>query len=86
MEKALEQLNAKQREAIELIYFEGLKFVEAVEKTGESMAQLGHHYYRGLMKMREFIETKRWQGEVHSEAVESPRVRLEVASVKPRTV
>jgi RNA polymerase sigma-70 factor (ECF subfamily) len=40
VEEGLAPLNDKQREAIELIYFEGLKFAEAVEKTGESLPQL----------------------------------------------
>lgn len=86
VEEALAQLNHKQREAIELIYFEGLRFAEAVRKTGESMAQLRHHYYRGLAKMRDFIESKRTSENMHPAPTVATAVRLEVANVKPRTV
>jgi RNA polymerase sigma-70 factor (ECF subfamily) len=87
VEEGLAQLNEKQREAIELIYFQGLKFTEAVAKSGESLPQLRHHYYRGLIKIRNFIESKHSPAEEESEPAPAPTtVRLEVAHVKPRTV
>lgn len=86
VEEAMAQLNHKQREAIELIYFEGLKFSEAIERTGESLPQLRHHYYRGLLKMREFIESKRRPEDPHTATIVAPAIRLEVANAKPREV
>jgi RNA polymerase sigma-70 factor, ECF subfamily len=87
VEEGLAQLNEKQREAIELIYFQGLKFTEAVAKTGESLPQLRHHYYRGFLRIRQFIESKSSPPAEETEpAPASSRVRLEVAHVKPRTV
>jgi RNA polymerase sigma-70 factor (ECF subfamily) len=86
MEEALAQLNNRQREVIELIYFEGLKFAEAVVKTGESMPQVRHNYYRGLTKIRDFIESKRASGEMRPVLMPATALRLEVANVKPRTV
>jgi RNA polymerase sigma-70 factor (ECF subfamily) len=86
MEEALAQLNDRQRKVIELIYFEGLKFAEAVEKTGESMPQVRHNYYRGLTKIRDFIESKRSPEEIQAVLLPATRLRLEVANVKPRTV
>jgi RNA polymerase sigma-70 factor (ECF subfamily) len=86
MEEALAQLNDRQREVIELIYFEGLKFREAVEKTGESMSQVRHNYYRGLTKIRDFIESERCPGEMRPALIPATAQRLEVAHVKPRTV
>jgi RNA polymerase sigma-70 factor, ECF subfamily len=85
IEEALAQLSDKQRQAIELIYFEGLKFREAVERTGETLPGIRHHYYRGLMKIREFVESKRSPGDMRSTSATVPAMRLEVASVKPRT-
>ena len=85
VEEALAQLNHRQREVIELIYFEGLKFAEAVEKTGESMPQVRHNYYRGLTKIRDFIESKRSPGERRTALMPATALRLEVANVKPRT-
>jgi RNA polymerase sigma-70 factor, ECF subfamily len=86
IEEALAQLNDRQREVIELIYFEGLKFAEAVEKTGESMPQVRHNYYRGLTKIRDFIESKRSPGEMRAALMPATTLRLEVANAKPRTV
>jgi RNA polymerase sigma-70 factor, ECF subfamily len=86
VEESLAQLNEKQREAIDLIYFGGLKFAEAVEKTGESLPQLRHHYYRGLMKIREFIESQRSPGEIEPSLAVAHKIRLEVSNAKPRTV
>jgi RNA polymerase sigma-70 factor, ECF subfamily len=85
VEEALAQLNEKQREAIELIYFEGLKFTEAVQKTGETLPQLRHHYYRGLAKIRDFIESTNLPDGRESSA-KATGLRLEVANVKPRAV
>ena len=86
MEQALAQLNDRQREVIELIYFEGLKFAEAVKKTGESMPQVRHNYYRGLTKIRDFIESKCSPGEMRAALMPATALGLEVANVKPRTV
>jgi RNA polymerase sigma-70 factor, ECF subfamily len=86
LEEALAHLNDRQREAIELIYFQGLKFVEAAQRTGETLPQLRHHYYRGLAKIRDFIESKHPSVEMQSAHTTAPAMRLEVASVKPRAV
>jgi RNA polymerase sigma-70 factor (ECF subfamily) len=86
VEEVLAQLSDRQREAIELIYFEGLKFVEAVERTGESLPQLRHNYYRGLMKIRDIMEAKRKSREKDPPAPPAAAIRLEVANAKPRTV
>jgi len=86
VEEALAELSDNQRRAIELIYFEGLRFVEAMQKTGESMSQLRHNYYRGLIKMRDLIESKRSPEVAGTSLAVTAAVRLEVANVKPRTV
>jgi RNA polymerase sigma-70 factor, ECF subfamily len=86
VEESLAQLNDRQREAIELIYYGGLKFVEAAQRTGATLPTLRHHYYRGLAKIREFIETKHSPAEMRSSPAAASSIRLEVANVKPRTV
>ena len=48
----LETLNESQRTAIELIAFEGLTFDELAKRTGETLANAKHHYYRGMKKLR----------------------------------
>lgn len=85
VEEAFAELNHQQREAIELIYFEGLKFTEAAKKAGETLPKLRHDYYRGLAKIREFIQSNHsTEGPRSSRAVAA--IRLEVVNVKPRTV
>src|SRR5467141_1410485 len=53
--QVLALLDSKQRRAIELIFMEGMTFVEAAEKTGESLPATRHHYYRGMLKLRNIL-------------------------------
>jgi RNA polymerase sigma-70 factor (ECF subfamily) len=48
-------LNPAQRTAVELISFEGLTFEELASKTAETLSNAKHHYYRGMMKLRESL-------------------------------
>ena len=51
--KVLETLTAEQRETLRLHFFEGYTFGEIAEKLGQSYANIRHHHYRGLEKLRE---------------------------------
>lgn len=82
--QALSSLNAKQQAAITLVYFEGLTLEEAAQKTGETLPAIRHHYYRGLMKLREFISSKQSVHKAESSTAE--KVSLEVAHLKPRPI
>ena len=55
--EVLATLNPSQRTAIELIAFEGLTFEELAKRTGETVANAKHHYYRGMMKLRECLSS-----------------------------
>ncbi len=50
--EVLETLSPSQRTAVELIAFEGLTFEELAKRTGETLANAKHHYYRGMKKLR----------------------------------
>ena len=50
--EALATLNKAQKTALELAYFDGLTMREIAEKTGETLANVRHHFYRGLDKLR----------------------------------
>jgi RNA polymerase sigma-70 factor, ECF subfamily len=50
--EVLATLDPSQRTAIELIAFEGLTFDELAVRTGETVANAKHHYYRGMMRLR----------------------------------
>ena len=53
--QAFGQISSKERRAIELISFEGMTFIEAAERHGESLAATRHHYYRGMAKLRKIL-------------------------------
>lgn len=86
VEEAISKLNTKQREAVELLYFEGLKFSEAVEMTGESLSALRHNYYRALMKIREFIGSRRPEPAGNASEIGSASVELGVIDARARSV
>ena len=68
---ALAMLNPSQREAVELIGFEGLTFDELATRTTQTLSNAKHHYYRGMMKLREFLS----ETASHSELSRENRTR-----------
>jgi RNA polymerase sigma-70 factor (ECF subfamily) len=56
VKKGLGTLTSVQRRVIELAIYDGLSMKEIAEKTGESLLNVRHHYYRGLKKLRAFVE------------------------------
>jgi RNA polymerase sigma-70 factor (ECF subfamily) len=55
LKEGLATLNAPQRRVIELASYEGLSMQEIADKTGESLVNVRHHYYRGLRKLRSLL-------------------------------
>jgi RNA polymerase sigma-70 factor (ECF subfamily) len=82
--QALGSLTTKQQIAITLVYFQGLTLEEAAQKTGETLAAIRHHYYRGLMKLREFISSK--ESVQKADSSRAGEGSLEVAHLKPRPI
>lgn len=80
IEQAMEALSPAQRKAIELCYFEGLKVSEAAAKMGSSEQSVHHHYYRGLMKIREFLHAVKVPVEGKAPNAPASKVRLEVSN------
>jgi RNA polymerase sigma-70 factor (ECF subfamily) len=56
IEQGLATLNEKQRRTVELVCFDGLLLNEVAERTGESLPNVRHHYYRGLEGLRKFLK------------------------------
>jgi RNA polymerase sigma-70 factor, ECF subfamily len=50
--EAIAELPEKQRTTLELYFFEGSDWQEISERLGDSVANVRHHYYRGLEKLR----------------------------------
>jgi RNA polymerase sigma-70 factor (ECF subfamily) len=59
LQQGLASLAAPQKQVIELANFEGLSMKEIANKTGDSLSNVRHHYYRGLEKLRSFITQPR---------------------------
>ena len=56
IDKGLRNLNPKERQAIELVCYEGLLLREIAEHLRDSLPNVRNHYYRGLKKLRGFLE------------------------------
>ena len=84
LEQAIHSLKPNQQTAIALVYFEGLTLEEAAQRTGETLAAIRHHYYRGLMKLREFISSNKASRQQTDAATEP--ISLEAAHLKPRPI
>jgi RNA polymerase sigma-70 factor, ECF subfamily len=55
LQEGLASLGEPQKRVIELASYDGLSMKEIADKTGDSLANVRHHYYRGLQKLRSFI-------------------------------
>ena len=55
LQQGLASLGEPQKQVIVLANYEGLSMKEIADKTGDSLANVRHHYYRGLQKLRSFI-------------------------------
>jgi RNA polymerase sigma-70 factor, ECF subfamily len=55
LRSAFSELTTRQRETLELFFFEGLKLAEIAERTGEDVKNVRHHYYRGLERLRQVV-------------------------------
>ena len=53
--QSLATLSGEQKSVIEMACYEGLTMREIANRTGDSFANVRHHYYRGLQKLRSLI-------------------------------
>jgi RNA polymerase sigma-70 factor, ECF subfamily len=58
IQQGLATLSEKQRKTLELVCFQGLLLSEIAERTGESLPNVRHHYYRGLQGLRKLLLTQ----------------------------
>jgi len=58
LRQGLRTLSGPQKRVIELASSNGLSMKEIADKTGESLLNVRHHYYRGLQKLRSFVGRK----------------------------
>jgi RNA polymerase sigma-70 factor, ECF subfamily len=55
LHQGLASLSRSQKRVIELASYDGLSMKEIADKTGNSLSNVRHHYYRGLLKLRSFV-------------------------------
>ena len=56
IEKGLATLSEKESRAIKMAYFQGMLLKEIAEQLNEPVANIRNHYYRGLRKLRDFLQ------------------------------
>jgi RNA polymerase sigma-70 factor, ECF subfamily len=61
LQQGLASLGEPQKRVIELASYEGFSMKEIADKTGDSLSEVRHHYYRGLKKLHAFITQPRVQ-------------------------
>jgi RNA polymerase sigma-70 factor (ECF subfamily) len=62
LEKAFNELTEKQRQTLELHFFEGYTLREISKRLNESLGNTRHHYYRALAKLRADIRADAGKG------------------------
>jgi RNA polymerase sigma-70 factor, ECF subfamily len=55
LQRGLATLNGEQKKVVELASYNGFSMQEIASKTGQSLSNVRHHYYRGLQKLRAFV-------------------------------
>jgi len=55
LQQGLATLNGPQKRVVELAGNRGLSMREISDKTGDTLSNVRHHYYRGLEKLRLFV-------------------------------
>jgi RNA polymerase sigma-70 factor (ECF subfamily) len=55
LQEAFRHLTKAQRHTLELAFYEGLTMREIEQRTGWSVDNVKHHYYRGLEKLRTLL-------------------------------
>ena len=73
--EGLENLSYPQRSALHMAYFEDMPLKEIAKKTGESLANVRHHYYRGLSRLRALFQNPKGNGSGR----QARKVRSEIA-------
>ena len=57
LRRTLKQLSAKQEETLSLFFFEGYTLREISERTGDSLSNIRHYYYRALKALKDTIKS-----------------------------
>ena len=61
--EGMESLDDSQRSALQMAYFEDMPLSDIAKKTGETLANVRHHYYRGLSRLRSLFQNPHGSGD-----------------------
>ncbi len=56
LRQVFKNLSNKQKQTMELFFFEGYTLREISEHLGESLGNVRHHYYRGLQELKGIVD------------------------------
>ena len=56
LQKGMSSLSEKERMTLDLAYFQGLQLKEIAAQINEPLGNVRNHYYRGLKKLRDFLQ------------------------------
>jgi RNA polymerase sigma factor (sigma-70 family) len=73
IEQGLAILSDRQRAIIEMACFQGKSMSEIAATVNESVANVRNHYYRGLKKLKDFLQGGTGTAGVHLEGVNVER-------------
>lgn len=55
LDRLRSELPSEQRQTLELHLFEGYSFREIADRTGQTLGNIRHHYYRGIERLRSYV-------------------------------
>jgi RNA polymerase sigma-70 factor, ECF subfamily len=58
IQKGLETLTQKERQTLDLVYFQGFVLKDVSAQLNEPLPNVRNHYYRGLRKLRDFLQER----------------------------
>lgn len=68
LRRVFEHLNEKQKQTMELFFFEGYTLREISEVSGDSLGNVRHHYYRALKGLKDIIDADHLRTLSHHDA------------------
>lgn len=58
IEKGLETLSEREKQTLDLVYFQGFLLKEVAAQLNEPLPNVRNYYYRGLKKLRDFLQER----------------------------
>jgi hypothetical protein len=76
LRQGLATLNSAQKRVVELVSYDGLSMQEIANKTGDTLVNVRHHYYRGLQLLDESRNQEKLLADARDEAARISQLRV----------